>query len=752
MSQEHEAPWLDVSPAAVPVPDDLLAELVEEESESTEKADDWAEATPRDEHGHWTTGGGGGGKTHLSLSGGEGPEDEPVLIARMEQAAHAGGGFTFDAKGGTPTEGLAVAVFPKRSGTFDAKTVGKAQIQAWLDANRSVAKDHRLMVGGWVDEKGVLWLDLVRVYRPTDRDLAIRMGVRLNQKAIADLGAIYRGDWDHAFINTGGTGEAKAAPAKGTGRSAMFLFPATVTADEILAAVQERVGKAEAGWQLVPRDEHGHWMETDKPAFEPEKPGTTTVLKPGLVRTEMHQLDRAVKVLDPEMGEDSDDFHANVGQEHIEHRAELDKATRKIIAAYQDTAHDHINHYLRGTEDPRWEPQSDAIDDWVETLSDAIRGAPEVAQDGELVVWRGSKAKWATGLRPGDVIEDQGFVSTSVDYGAARQFAEAAVAVSQPPVIYRIRLPEGTRGMYLAGKNGKYESEVLLQRNSRFQVTRVVKAGKAMAVELLYLGSKTGSSVERVERAMRMMIAALRKFDESKHPRDPGGEDGGQFIPAGTSAAGAEATPERTSSLKDRPSEGFNYGSWRTSFESDQGKTIEEWKKVPLPEKMRLANPTVTIDARIKDHLGDTPWGKPSGDTKADVHARFAQFESQIHPESLARGVNLIGGMHDAFIQSGVSPEAADKMTRHATDALLGQEMESQTRLLGDHGIAHLAGDASFAVRIASQIPGKPLEPRDIAQLAVTSVYHDAGYMTPPVRAGLQPKHPEYSADRKSVV
>jgi hypothetical protein len=37
-------------------------------------------------------------------------------------------------------------------------------------------------------------------------EAAKKMGSEHDQKAIADLGAIHRGDWGHAFIDTGGTG------------------------------------------------------------------------------------------------------------------------------------------------------------------------------------------------------------------------------------------------------------------------------------------------------------------------------------------------------------------------------------------------------------------------------------------------------------------------------------------------------------------------------------------------------------------
>jgi hypothetical protein len=94
------------------------------------------------------------------------------------------------------------------------------------------------MVGGWHDkETDTVWLDLVRVYAADQRDLAVRMGKRKNQIAIADLGAIAKGQWDQAIIPTGGTG---AAVSKQVGqRPRWVLFDLDTRAADIVAAFQE---------------------------------------------------------------------------------------------------------------------------------------------------------------------------------------------------------------------------------------------------------------------------------------------------------------------------------------------------------------------------------------------------------------------------------------------------------------------------------------------------------------------------------
>jgi len=66
-----------------------------------------------------------------------------------------------------------------------------------------------------------------------DRSQAVKIGVERNQKSVADLAAIARGDWDNAFIVTRGTGDegatARFALGQGTeaSRGVPFSIPRT---------------------------------------------------------------------------------------------------------------------------------------------------------------------------------------------------------------------------------------------------------------------------------------------------------------------------------------------------------------------------------------------------------------------------------------------------------------------------------------------------------------------------------------------
>lgn len=159
------------------------------------------------------------------------------LVSVMQRKLIEGGGFTLDVKGDTPQEGYAVGVMPSHSGQIPKAEVTPGKIKAWLDTQRPrTLADKRIRVGGWVDDNGTVWLDIVRVYAPDEREHAIRVGRRLNQIGIMDLGALARGDKKHAFIETGGTGAAKADAPAARGKATRFvLFPGDVTAEEILA-------------------------------------------------------------------------------------------------------------------------------------------------------------------------------------------------------------------------------------------------------------------------------------------------------------------------------------------------------------------------------------------------------------------------------------------------------------------------------------------------------------------------------------
>jgi hypothetical protein len=97
-------------------------------------------------------------------------------------------------------------------------------------------------IAGWVDN-GKVWLEVVKVYPRSMRNLAIGMGRKLNQIWVADLGAIQRGDFEHAFIQTCGTGKFEKVTfrklGKGDSRPVFLLFDSGTKPEVIHQAVTE---------------------------------------------------------------------------------------------------------------------------------------------------------------------------------------------------------------------------------------------------------------------------------------------------------------------------------------------------------------------------------------------------------------------------------------------------------------------------------------------------------------------------------
>lgn len=125
-----------------------------------------------------------------------------------ESVLHAGA--TMDWHRHVVSSGYAVSEHEERSGHWDVMSVTLRDINDWIVANNDLFKEGK-KVGAWLDE-GQIWLDPSTVFpnTPQGKHDAIVAGRDHNQKAIASLDAIASGDWDNAFISTGGTGEVMA--------------------------------------------------------------------------------------------------------------------------------------------------------------------------------------------------------------------------------------------------------------------------------------------------------------------------------------------------------------------------------------------------------------------------------------------------------------------------------------------------------------------------------------------------------------
>ena len=152
--------------------------------------------------------------------------DVPRMFSIIERTIQNQGG-TFNFQGDVPVEGFSVAI---RGATHKMPLAdASSNPQAWVDSvaehfEKNLEKfgnaDH---FGTWVEDiDGVphIWAEPTNVV--ATRAEAVKLGVERNQKAVADMAAIARKDFDTAFISTGGTGDvgATARFALGAGTEA----------------------------------------------------------------------------------------------------------------------------------------------------------------------------------------------------------------------------------------------------------------------------------------------------------------------------------------------------------------------------------------------------------------------------------------------------------------------------------------------------------------------------------------------------
>lgn len=127
----------------------------------------------------------------------------------------------------------------------------------------------------------------------------------------------------------------------------------------------------------------------------------------------------------------------------------------------------------------------------IDSLDKAIETAPPLSE--EVIAYRGIKGNglnFFETLKVGDVFEDKGYVSTTVDAGVAQQFGSSGSMYQG--LAMRIKLPAGSKGIFPSGykalgrddwERNADEAEFLLPRGSKFKV--IAKRGKVWDVELV---------------------------------------------------------------------------------------------------------------------------------------------------------------------------------------------------------------------------------------------------------------------------
>ena len=159
---------------------------------------------------------------------------------------------------------------------------------------------------------------------------------------------------------------------------------------------------------------------------------------------------------------------------------------RRAIGDYESAIAYQLNEALR---DPQISDRG--YKDTVEMLDRAIKTAPPLSE--EVIAYRGIKGNglnFFEKLKVGDVFEDKGYVSTTIDAGVAQQFGTSGSLYQG--LAMRLKLPAGSKGIFPSGYKDQSidnwdrnasEAEFLLPRGSKFKV--VAQRGKVWDVELI---------------------------------------------------------------------------------------------------------------------------------------------------------------------------------------------------------------------------------------------------------------------------
>jgi hypothetical protein len=155
------------------------------------------------------------------------------------------------------------------------------------------------------------------------------------------------------------------------------------------------------------------------------------------------------------------------------------------ISFYESAGGYHMNEALR---DPQI--SDSAYKTNIDSLDKAMEIAPPLSE--ELVAYRGVKGNgldFFDKLKVGDVYEDKGYTSTTIDAGVARQFG--GVQPYYDGLVFRMKLPAGTKGIFPSGYHepmygwtpSMTEAEFLMPRGSKFKV--VAQRGKVWDIEFV---------------------------------------------------------------------------------------------------------------------------------------------------------------------------------------------------------------------------------------------------------------------------
>jgi ADP-ribosyltransferase exoenzyme len=160
----------------------------------------------------------------------------------------------------------------------------------------------------------------------------------------------------------------------------------------------------------------------------------------------------------------------------------LTKPETDSLGAYQSIGYKYINNYLRGTITPKqleyYEKAN--ITSQIKAISSSIAKGSLPA---DIKVYRGFGINSESELKRGMIFTDPSFLSVSLNKSVAQKFAGFSEADGKIPVILQMILPKGLPAAYLENILKMNETEILLERNSSFEVESIIRSGGKLHVK-----------------------------------------------------------------------------------------------------------------------------------------------------------------------------------------------------------------------------------------------------------------------------
>ncbi len=153
-----------------------------------------------------------------------------------------------------------------------------------------------------------------------------------------------------------------------------------------------------------------------------------------------------------------------------EFEAKLTKTEADKLANYGWFDYKAINSHLRGLELPNNAPDVKTIKESIKNIDKAIKKG-NIPQN--INVFRGFGIKNKTEIKVNQILKDKAFSSVSLDKKIAERFYRAAKEDGFKPVLMEILLPKGLNAAYLENLSKMREVELLLERNTSFEILSV---------------------------------------------------------------------------------------------------------------------------------------------------------------------------------------------------------------------------------------------------------------------------------------